>query len=48
MLISFLASSLTLKVEAILSIKMLGDFQWTTQHYIPEDETLHEHLFSSI
>jgi hypothetical protein len=40
MLVSCLAYSLTLKMEAIYSSEMSVDFQWTTQHYIPEDSTL--------
>jgi hypothetical protein len=36
-LVSCLAYSLTLKIEAICSSKMSVDFPWTTQHYIPED-----------
>jgi hypothetical protein len=34
---SCLVYSSPLKMEAIYSIKMSGDFQWTSQHYILED-----------
>jgi hypothetical protein len=40
-LVSCLAYSLTLKMEATCSCKMLVDFQWTSQRYTPEDRTLH-------
>jgi hypothetical protein len=33
----------TLKMEAICSSEKLVDFQWTTQHYVPQDITLHNH-----
>jgi hypothetical protein len=33
----------TLKMEAICSSKMPVDTQWTTQHYIPEVDTLYNH-----
>jgi hypothetical protein len=33
----------TLKMKVTVSSKMSGDFPWTTQHYIPEDTTLHNH-----
>jgi hypothetical protein len=38
-----LAYSSTLKMEATCSSEMSVDFQWATQHYIPEDRTLHDH-----
>jgi hypothetical protein len=36
-LVSCLAYSSTLKMEAICSFEMSVDFQWTTWRYIPED-----------
>jgi hypothetical protein len=36
MLVSCLAYSSTLKMEATCSYETLVDFQWTTWHYIPE------------
>jgi hypothetical protein len=33
----------TLKMEAICSSKTSVDTKWTTQHYIPEDGTLHNY-----
>jgi hypothetical protein len=39
-LVSCLASSLTLKMEMTCSSKTSVDFQWTTQHHIPEDRML--------
>jgi hypothetical protein len=39
MLVSCLAYYLTLKIEVTYSSKTSVDFQWTTQHYIPEDRT---------
>jgi hypothetical protein len=32
--------SLTLKIEEICSSETSVDFQWTTQHYTPDDSTL--------
>jgi hypothetical protein len=46
MLLSFLAYSLTLKMEVICSSETLFDFQWTTWHYIAEDRTLVSLLFN--
>jgi hypothetical protein len=46
-LVSCLAYSSTLKMEATCSSKMSVHFQWTTRQHIPEDSTLHENLFSS-
>jgi hypothetical protein len=37
-----------LKMEAICSTEILGDFQQTTWHYIPEDRTLHNHCCENI
>jgi hypothetical protein len=34
--------SSSLKMEVICSSEMSVDLQWTTQHYIPEDRTLHK------
>jgi hypothetical protein len=48
MLVSCLAYSLTLKMEATRSSKMLVDFQWITWCYIPEESTLHNHHFEKI
>jgi hypothetical protein len=42
-LVSCSACSLTLKMEAICSTEMSVDFHWTTQRYIPEDSTHHNH-----
>jgi hypothetical protein len=36
MLVSCLAYSSTLKIEATCSFETSVDFQWTTQHYIQE------------
>jgi hypothetical protein len=47
-LISYLAYSLTLKMEATCSSKMSVDFEWTTQRYIPEDRTLHNHCCENL
>jgi hypothetical protein len=41
MLVVFSAYSLTLKMEAICFSETSVDFKWTTRHYIPEDQTLH-------
>jgi hypothetical protein len=43
MLISYVAYSSTLKMEAMCSSKMSVYFEWTTQQYIPEDRILHNH-----
>jgi hypothetical protein len=40
MLVSCLAYSSTLKMEATCCSEMSVDFQWTTRHYIPEHRTL--------
>jgi hypothetical protein len=42
-LVSCLAFSLALKMEAIYSSDTSLVFQWTTWRYIPEDVTLHNH-----
>jgi hypothetical protein len=47
MLVSRLVYS-TLKMEAISSSETSGDFQQTTQYYIPEDSTLHNHHCENI
>jgi hypothetical protein len=39
-LVSCLAYSSTLKIEAMYSSETLVDFQWTTRRYISEDITL--------
>jgi hypothetical protein len=39
---SCLAYSLALKMETACSSKTLVNFQWTRQHYIPEDRTLND------
>jgi hypothetical protein len=44
MLVSCLAYSLILKIEAVFSSKVSVDFQRPTWHYIPKDRTLHEKL----
>jgi hypothetical protein len=41
LLLLYLAYSSTLKMEELCSFKMSADFQNTTQHFIPEDRTLH-------
>jgi hypothetical protein len=43
MLVSRLAHSSTLKMEAICSVETTVDFQQTTRRYIPEDRTLRNH-----
>jgi hypothetical protein len=43
MLISCLVYSLTLMMEMTCSSETSVDFQWMTQHYIPEDRILHNH-----
>jgi hypothetical protein len=40
MLVSYLAYSSTLKMEAVCSSEMLVDFHQATWHYIPEDRIL--------
>jgi predicted RNA-binding protein len=35
--------SSTLRVEATCSSETLVDTEWTTRHYIPEVDTLHNH-----
>jgi hypothetical protein len=47
MLISCLAYSSALKLEATGSSKILVGFQWTTQRYMPEDRTVHLPFWSS-
>jgi hypothetical protein len=42
-LVSCLAYTLTLKMEATCSLETSVDFQRTTWCYIPEDSTLHNH-----
>jgi hypothetical protein len=49
MLVSYLAYSLTLKMEATSSSEMWADFQQqTTWRYIPEDKTLHNHCCENL
>jgi hypothetical protein len=43
LLVSCLACSSNLKMEAICSSAMSVDFHRTTPHYIPEDITIHRH-----
>jgi hypothetical protein len=46
---SCLAYSSTLKMEVVTCFsKMLVDIQQTTQHYIPEDRTLHNHCYVNL
>jgi hypothetical protein len=47
MVVSCLAYSLTLKMEAICYSDTLVNFQRTTQHYIPEDRTLQPLFYSA-
>jgi hypothetical protein len=47
-LVSCLAHSLNLKMEAMCSSETLVDFQWTTPLHIPEDITLKFSSFSAI
>jgi hypothetical protein len=42
-LVSCSVPSLTSKMEATCSPRTLVDFQQTTQRYVPEDRTLHNH-----
>jgi hypothetical protein len=42
-LVSYLAYSSTLKMEAICSSEISVGFQRTTRRYLPEDGTLHNH-----
>jgi hypothetical protein len=46
-LVSCLAYSSTLNMEAICSSETSLDFQWTTQLYIPEDRTLDKYVIQS-
>jgi hypothetical protein len=52
MVISFMAYSLTLKMEALHSSKTSVNFYWTAWHYFPKDSILHslcyENLISNI
>jgi hypothetical protein len=48
MLVSCLAYSSTLKMEATCSSETLADFQWTTRCYIPDDIILHNHRCEKI
>jgi hypothetical protein len=43
MIISCLAYSSTLKMEAVCSSETSVDLHWTTRRYIPKDTTLHKH-----
>jgi hypothetical protein len=47
MLVSCLAYSSTLKMEATCSSEMSADIQWTTWRYIPEDTNLLKKLEES-
>jgi hypothetical protein len=47
-LVSCLAYSSTLKMEATCSSETSVDFQQATLHYIPEDRTLHTHLCENL
>jgi hypothetical protein len=47
-LVSCLAYFLTLKMEAVCSTKKLVGFAQTTQCYIPEDRTLHNHYSENL
>jgi hypothetical protein len=40
MLVSCMAYTSTLKMEVTFFSKTWADFQWTTQHYIPEERTV--------
>jgi hypothetical protein len=46
--VSCLAYSLLQKMEETYSSRILADFQRTTQHYIPEDRTLHNHCCENL
>jgi hypothetical protein len=43
LLVSWLAYSLTQKMESVHSSEMSVNFYWTTQLYIPEDSALPSH-----
>jgi hypothetical protein len=43
MLVSYFASSLTMKLEAIFFSELSIEFCWTVQHLIAEDGTVHSH-----
>jgi hypothetical protein len=47
-LVSFLAYSPTLKMEAICSFETSVDFQRTTRRYIPEDNALRNIFFDKV
>jgi hypothetical protein len=35
-------------MEAVCSSKILVNSYWTTQHYIPENSTLHNHCYENL
>jgi hypothetical protein len=47
-LVSCVAYSLTLKMEAIYFSEMVVDFHHITQHYIPEDRTLQSYCYENL
>jgi hypothetical protein len=48
MLVSCLAYSSAVELEVICSSKTALDFQQTTQLYIPEDKTFHNHFCENL
>jgi hypothetical protein len=46
--VSCMAYASTLKMGATCSSETLVDFHWTTQCYIPEDMTLHNHCCENL
>jgi hypothetical protein len=47
-LVSWLTYFSTLRMEATCSSETSVDFQRTTRRYIPEDRTLHNHLYENL
>jgi hypothetical protein len=47
-LVSCLAYSSTIKMQATCSSLIYVDFQWTTWRYIPENRIIHNHRSESL